>query len=134
MRQYYEEMVSWETYLESKPEIYGLGGGVYQEIGSKAEYWPKQMLVNWLGQMDEAYKAIEKYQTSDPSLYKTLKKHILVESMFPRFALCNLHGNSYSPNELTEMRQSFKKDAESIGMVEHMEHYYLEAVYSSWGI
>ena len=134
MRQYYEEMISWETYLESKPETYGLGGGVYQEIGSKAEYWPKQMLVNWLSQMDEAYKTIEKYQTSDPSLYKTLKKHILIESMFPRFALCNLHGSSYSPNELLQMRRNFKKDAESIGMVEHMEHYYLESVYSSWGI
>ncbi len=134
MREYYEELIGWETYLESKPEVYGLGGGVYQEIGDKAEYWPKQMLVNWLSKMDEAYKAIEKYETTDSSLYKTLKKHILIETMFPRFALCNLHGSTYTAEELKQLRLSFKKDAESIGMVEHKEHYYIDSVYSSWGI
>ncbi len=134
MREYYEELIGWETYLESKPEVYGLGGGVYQEIGSKAEYWPKQMLVNWLDKMDSAYKAIEKYKTSDSSLYKILQKHILIETMFPRFALCNLHGGTYTPEELRQLRLSFKKDAESIGMVEHMEHYFINVVYSSWGI
>ena len=134
MRDYYEQLISWETYLESKPEVYGLGGGVYQEIGSKAEYWPKQMLVNWLGMMDDAYKAIEKYKSSDETLYKKLQKHILIESMFPRFALCNLHGATYSPNELRDLRLAFRKDAESIGMVEHMEHYFFDAVYSTWGI
>lgn len=134
MREYYEELIGWETYLESKPEVYGLGGGVYQEIGSKAEYWPKQMLVNWLDKMDSAYKAVEKYKTSDASLYKILQKHILIETMFPRFALCNLHGGTYTPEELRQLRLFFKKDAESIGMVEHMEHYFINVVYSSWGI
>ena len=134
MREYFEELTGWETYLESKPEVYGLGGGVYQEIGSKAEYWPKQMLVNWVGKMEEAYKTIEKYKTTDSSLYTTLSKHILIETMFPRFALCNLHGGTYAPEELRQMRLAFRKDAESIGMVEHMEHYFIDSVYATWGI
>lgn len=134
MREYFEELTGWETYLESKPEVYGLGGGVYQEIGSKAEYWPKQMLVNWVDKMEEAYKTIEKYKTTDSSLYTTLSKHILIETMFPRFALCNLHGGTYAPEELRQMRLAFRKDAESIGMVEHMEHYFIDSVYATWGI
>lgn len=134
MREYFEEMIGWETYLESNEKKFGLAGGVYQEIGSKAEYWPKQLLVNWLSKMDEAYAAVEKYKTIDTALYNKLRKHILIETMFPRFALCNLHGNTYSPNELREMRLAFRKDAESIGMVEHMEHYFFDVVYTSWGI
>lgn len=134
MREYYEEMKAWETYLESKPEVYGLGGGVYQEIGSKAEYWPKQMLLNWLAKMNEAKKAVEKYKVSDPALYKTLEKHISIETIFPRFALCNLHANTYTPEEIRDLRLAFKRDAESLGVVEHMEHFFIDTVYASWGI
>ena len=54
--------------------------------------------------------------------------------MFPRFALCNLHGGTYAPEELRQMRLAFRKDAESIGMVEHMEHYFIDSVYATWGI
>ena len=134
MRDYYEQMIAWETYLESKPEQYGLAGNVYQEIGSKAEYWPKQLLMNWLSMMDDAYKAIEKYRTTDASLYKTLANHILIETMFPKYAICDLHADTFTSEEILERRLAFKKDAESIGMVEHMEHYFIDVKYAAWGI
>ncbi len=134
MREYYEQMIAWETYLESNPDKFGLGGDVYQEIGSKAEYWPKQLLVNWLSMTDEAFRVIEKYRTQDPSLYQILRKHILIETMFPKYALCDLHASTYTPEELLQRRLDFKKDAQELGIVEHMEHYFIDVKYAEWGI
>ena len=134
MRDYFEQLTAWETYLESKPEQYGLGGGVYQEIGSKAEYWPKQLLVNWLSMMDDAFRVIDKYRTTDSSLYNLLRKHILIETMFPKYALCDLHASTFTPEEIHQRRLDFKKDAQELGMVEHMEHYFIDTKYAEWGI
>ena len=92
------------------------------------------MLLNWLAKMNEAKKAVEKYKVSDPALYKTLEKHISIETIFPRFALCNLHANTYTPEEIRDLRLAFKRDAESLGVVEHMEHFFIDTVYASWGI
>lgn len=134
MRNYYEEMRAWETYLEDHPEKYGLGGGVYQEIGSDPSYWPKQMLLNWLSQMDEAEKAIAHYKVSDPVKYAKLHKHILIETLFPRYALCDLHADTYSSSEITALRKAFKEDGDSLGLIEHMEHHYITEKYEEWGI
>ncbi len=134
MRNYYEEMRAWETYLEDHPEQYGLGGGVYQEIGSDAAYWPKQLLLRWLDEMNEAEKAIAHYKTSDPAKYSRLHKHILIETLFPRYALCDLHGDTYSPSELLALRKEFKKDGDALGLIEHMEHHYITEKYEEWGI
>ena len=134
MREYYEEMIGWVSYIESRPEIYGLNGGVRETLGANAENFPKQLLLNWLAKMDEAYKIIEKYKNTDTALYNTLRKHILIETMFPKYALCDLHANTYTDDEILQMRLDFKKDATEIGMVEHMEHYFIDVKYAEWGI
>ncbi len=134
MRNYYEEMRARETYLEDHEELYGLGGGVYQEIGSDPAYWPKQLLLRWLDQMNEAEKAIAHYKTSEPIKYARLHKHILIETLFPRYALCDLHADTYSNSEITALRKAFKADGDSLGLIEHMEHHYITEKYEEWGI
>ncbi len=134
MRNYYEEMRAWETYLESHPEQYGLGGGVYQEIGSDPAYWPKQMLLGWLEQMEAAEKAILHYKNSDPVKYAKLHKHILIETLFPRYALCDLHADTYTNSEILALRTAFKKDGDALGLIEHMEHHYISEKYEEWGL
>ena len=134
MREYFEQLTAWETYLESNPDKFGLAGDVYQEIGSKAEYWPKQLLVNWLSMMDDAFRSIDKYRTSNSALYQILRKHILIETIFPKYSLCDLHSSTFTPDELLQRRLAFKKDAQELGVVEHMEHYFIDVKYAEWGI
>ncbi len=134
MRKYYEEMRAYETYLEDHTEEYGLNGGVYQEIGSDPAYWPKRLLLSWLDEMNEAEKAIAHYKTTEPEKYARLHKHILVETLFPRYALCDLHADTYSSSEILALRKAFKKDGDELGLMEHMEHHYITEKYEEWGI
>ena len=84
--------------------------------------------------MDDAFRTIDKYRTTDSSLYNLLRKHILIETMFPKYALCDLHASTFTPEEIHQRRLDFKKDAQELGMVEHMEHYFIDTTYAEWGI
>ncbi|MCQ2742103.1 MAG: DUF4838 domain-containing protein [Bacilli bacterium] len=134
MREYFEEMIAWETRLENDPET-GLGGGVYEEIGSKASYWPKQLLLNWLGKMDDAAKAVAKYEAIDSSLYKRLIKHINIERLFPMFCLADKHANTYTDAGILSLRKEFKALADELGLIEFAEHDGdISIKYKEWGI
>lgn len=136
MRQYYEEMIARETYLEDNESTYGIGSTCYNKIGAKAEYWPQQMLINWLDLCDKARNAIAKYQSTDKYLYESLMTNILSETIFPRYALITLYPDSYSADVLREMRLEFKKDAATLNLLKYAHESYqtLANLYISWGI
>lgn len=135
MEQYYNELRQWETYLESVRD-YGLGGGIYEEIGlaTTPHYWPKELLEHWLSIMDKAYKEVAYLELENPELYKKLVKHIKIETLFPRYALCTLHENSFTASEMLQMRKEFKADGDELGLLQHEEHDYITSVYKQWGL
>lgn len=135
MEEYYNQLRQWEMYLESVRD-YGLGGGIYEEIGltTNPHFWPREMLEGWLAMMDRAYKAVGYLELEDPALYSKLVKHIKIESLFPRYALCTLHESSYTASELLKLRKEFKADGDELGLVEHKEHDYITTIYKEWGL
>ena len=100
------------------------------------------MLDGWLCYIDEAYKSIEKYKGSNQSKYESLYKHILAESVFPRFALLELYSGNYAETTLYNTRVAFKDDIESLGfdwLVEAdpftgLKQYTFSELFKSWGI
>lgn len=135
MEQYYNELRQWETYLESV-EDYGLGGGIYEEIGltTTPHYWPKEMLEDWLSLMENAKKQVAYLELEDPDLYRKLIKHIDIETLFPKYALCTLHESSYTASALLAMREDFKAIADELGLLQHKEHDYITTIYKQWGL
>lgn len=134
MRKYFEELIAWETKLENDPTT-GLGGGVYEEIGSNASFWPKQLLLNWLSMLDQATSLIAKYEATDLTLYKKLVKHINIERLFPMFCLCDKHADSYTQSEILALRKEFKALADDLGLIEFAEHDGdISIKYNEWGI
>lgn len=135
MEQYYNELRQWETYLESVRD-YGLGGGIYEEIGlaTTPHYWPREMLEDWLALMDKAEKAVAYLELENPTLYKKIIKHIKIETLFPKYALCTLHEGTYTSSQILKLRLEFKADADELGLVQHQEHDYITSVYKQWGI
>lgn len=135
MEQYYNELRQWETYLESVRD-YGLGGGIYEEIGltTTPQYWPREMLEDWLALMDKAYKSVAYLELENPELYQKLVKHIKIETLFPKYALCTLHESTYTQTELRKLRLDFKAVADELGLVEQKEHGNISDVYKQWGI
>lgn len=131
MRQYYNELREWEMYLESVRE-YGLGGGIYEEIGSDKRFWPKQLLEGWIDAMNGE---INRLAAEDAVKNAKLIKHIKIERLFPTYAICTLHEASYTQSEMKAMRLAFKADAEELGLKEVMEHGGdVNGVYTQWGI
>lgn len=133
MEEYYNQIREWETYLESVND-YGLGGGVYQEIGSESRFWPKELLEGWIELLNQAYEKIAYLEVEEPALYTKLVKHIKIETLFPRYALCTLHESSYTASQIKELRIAFKTDADALGVTEQMEHGYITDIYARWGI
>ena len=131
MRLFFDELQAHMRYLESAYST--VNGNIYCDM-EEARYWPKRTLTHWLELCDEAYAAIEVYKDADPVLYDTLKKHILIETLFPRFALIQLHGSSYVDSELREMRRQFRADADSLGITQLDEWTTLDETYELWKV
>lgn len=132
MRRYFDELQVQLRYLEETyPTI--VTGGIYCDM-AQDRFWPKRLLDHWLELCDEAYAAIEPYREKDPELYAALKKNILLETMFPRYALIDLHAGSYGAGGLRDMRLQFKADAETLNLHRHSEGESLDSLYKSWNI
>lgn len=134
MRAYFDSYRSWS--LIAREEL-GMGSSVRLNIYSK-EYFPKQVLMQWLEYINQAYDAIESVKNSDLALYNRLKNRINKESIAIRYHLIEFWGNTFEKEVKVEMQKSFKSDAESLGFV-----YLGEAatgmtisklVYAKWGL
>lgn len=95
--------------------------------------WPEGLITSWNSLFDEAYKVIEKH-SSDPELYDAVYKHILIESLFPRYVLCTTYALSFSKTQLKEMRKAFAEDFETLGNTTHEEHYTIDVIFSTWDL
>ncbi|MBR1867366.1 MAG: DUF4838 domain-containing protein [Clostridia bacterium] len=138
MRKYYDELrVLFEMQEQgllktSTGKVASIGGGIFEDV-KKAELWPQGMLMDWIGYIDEAYAAIEKYATSDPTTYKKLERRIKTESIAPRYLYLTLYLNDSSA-ETTEMRKAFMKDMQQLGNTEEGQGFDLSGLWTQWGI
>ncbi len=130
MRKYFDEMQShfFSLATEYPAEV---NGNIYNNM-AQARFWPKRLLDQWAGYIDEAYAAIAPYAATDPALYETLVKHIRLESLFIRFAQVTLQAGSYSLEELTAMRRSFREDCAELSVTMRSETESLENTFSGW--
>lgn len=71
---------------------YATYNGVKTAIYLKRTLFPKADLYEYLGLIDEAYTAIAKYETTNPTLYSKLYNRITREGLSYRYALIMLYG------------------------------------------
>ena len=114
----------------------GINNGSATNALANAEYWPIDVLNEYLGYIDSALASVAKYETTDSATYTMLKNHILAESLFPRYALITLYESSFTSEELTEKRTAFKTDCDALGVTRYGEFASrdLSILYESWGI
>lgn len=129
----FDQMTAWMEYLQARPDN-NLDGGIYQALEDE-KYWPKQMVDSWLKLVDEAYLKVEKYKTSDPTLYEQLCRRINTESIFMRYLQCTMFSYTYSVEDLRNIRTKFKEDCISLDIYDFREHNGdMSTLYSQWGI
>lgn len=131
MRDYFEAMRLHYAYLADYKDM---GGWIGNRIETQS-YFPINTLLEWEGYFDEAYKAIEKYKTSDTKLYDTLYERITVESLSYRYVLISLYGPLlYSDAELNDTQLKFKEDCDLCGVTKYAEGAIISAFWTRWGI
>lgn len=145
MRTFYNEMVAHLESLEtdsSKTKILYASDSrsIYAAINDR-DLWDYDTLKSWASLCDAAYLK---------ATTEKAKKHILAESIFPRFALCSLFTKYTDWNggkvldfsgtgkaALKAYREAFKTDADALGMTittESKANTSLSDYYSDWGI
>lgn len=131
MRKMFEEIQMWMRTMQYEYPV-EFSGDIYADI-SQQKFWPKRILDRWLGYVDEAYAAMEKYRDTDPELYERVNEHIRIESVFPKFALATLHAGKFSDSELLQLRMEVKVDCEELNIKKVQEHIEITTVFSEWG-
>ena len=130
MRKFYNLLVAHMEQLQVEyPNVF------YTQRRTNSEepkYWPHATLQNWLDLCDEAFRAIEKYKVSDPVLYESLYKHIIAETVFPRYMICQYYTGYYTPSQVREMRTSFIADCKLIDYKWHAEQISIQPIFDSW--
>ena len=129
MRKYFDAVTTRCREME-----YYIGGAVHSDKLAEASVWPEGLINTFMGYFDEAYKAIEKYQASDPDMYEVLRKHILIESLFPRWVLCTTYENSFGEEDLRRIRTEFLEDFYNLQNTTHKEAYKIEDVTKFWDV
>lgn len=130
MREFYEAVRAYLNHLKhDNPE---LNGSIYDVIDS-VNYWPKGILDVYEGYIERAYQTILPLKAKDSSRYEVTYRHILLESIFPRYALATLYQDRYSASELAQRRSSLVEDCHRLGITRHKEHESIENVFSEWG-
>lgn len=133
MRDYFDKLTLYLRILEEKyPSVFT--GNIYDSLINSDKYWPVSMMEEWLGLCDEAFSAIEKYKTTDSELYEVLRKHILTETIFPRFIICEFFGGYYSNSDILSKRQSLCDDCRLLKIGLYSENVVLSDWFEKWGV
>ena len=118
--------------LKLKEDI--TGGGIFSNNLSDKEVWGEEMTEGYVDLINKAYEAVEEAKTSDKN-YDAYKKHILIESLFPRYVLCTTYADNQGKTKLNEMRTGFVADFYALGNVKHREREEISKIFvDEWGI
>ena len=132
MREYYEMLVAHMEQLQVQyPEVFYTARRTATE---KVEYWPLAKLQGWLDLCDKAYLAVEKHKNTNPDLYKVLVKHIKIETLFPRFMICEYYSDYYTPADKQAMRVAFYEDCKELDYQYYAEGVPIQSWFVKWGV
>lgn len=132
MRTFFEEL---KTHLRWCEREHGdiVTGNIYNRMENPI-IWEQARLDRYLTLIDEAYQAIAPLKESDPARYAVLQEHILLESMFPRFAKIRMYPESFTAAELLAAKQAYRADCERFNIYRHRETVPTEKLWEEWGI
>ncbi len=132
MFDYFNDVMTYRRIIE---ETLNVSGSTQADVLGNAEYWPQGMLQQWWNTLEGLLVVVEnEYRATDYDKYIVIRDHVLTETLFPRFALCNTYGDYYAESELKAMRQSFLDDFYALGNVYYKEGHPMTEISAEWGL
>jgi len=107
--------------------------------------WSKSQINVYMNYLETAMAAVQALDDSNP-LKVVYERHVLTESIFPRFVICmgnnssywssgfNHSGASYWTGAIANARAAFKTDCTELGITKYAEHSDMSAVFTVWGV
>lgn len=136
MREFFDTTINWVNYLSDEYSIV-LPGGIYEEIGAEKYYWPTMLVrkltdlisksnndilpLSILNETSYVDESGAKIVAIGGTLNDVMSKHILIESIFPRFVNCTLRSDDFGESELAAMRRQFAIDCADLGITNYKE-------------
>ncbi len=107
MYEMYTQMTVHTAYLK---ETYSKYGGMFgcETSTLKKEFWPKQLLVQWIDEFQEIYKTIEFLKTDNPEMWQEYYDRIRSEEASPLFIILSMYQAELDTSTLNEYKQRFK--------------------------
>ena len=128
MREIFNEERSWTSHIYNDLDA---TGNIYESL-LDAKYWTQPYLERALTQFDKAYEEIEVYREANPERFKQLYERITLETIQYRYLLISLYSTHYTDAELLDMKYTFKKDAERLGLRYYVENIAIENLWDEW--
>ncbi len=108
--------------------------GIYSNPEVK-DYWPKNLLDEWLAQINKAVEEIEFWKQIDIYEYQKLYDNITSERISIEYMMVQFYEDKYSDEYIHSIKLQCKEDATRIGIdVNDMDNRTLSEVFASWGI
>lgn len=130
MRKMFFEIQEHMAYLRQKYPS-DVGGGIYQII-AQSRFWPKKILDGWVELCNEALARIDVYKNSDSALYNILRKNIILESLFPRYALCEFHSGKMTTEEFKSTLDALEADCRTLNVKNYNEGNSIYDRFAGW--
>ena len=111
-----EIFISTRTHYMQTVTAYNMNGKTFtgQMKIENRNYWPRNVLDEWIAAYDEAYGIIERYKLSDPELYEKICFNIELECLSPLIIKAKLYNDELSYEEKTALKNRLAEDVEKL--------------------
>ena len=114
MKNYFYAMRLYNASLLERNSLYKVRSN-YTDI-AKRQYWSLATLESWIEACDNAKLCVEKYKTSNPTLYKSICNHIETEAVSPIYIILTLHKNQISSTYKNELIGRISQDITDLSL------------------
>ena len=109
LKMFYEIQEYYKYLISAYPTE--LDGRIYEDP-AQPKMWPINILQRWENYCEEALTLIEKHKSTNLSLYNSLYKNIVLESIFPQYVILELHRGKFSSSQINERVKKLLADCQ----------------------
>ena len=90
-------------------------GSIFADLLVK-EYWPKNILEEWMQSVDRSIEKIENIKYTDKQRYDLLYNHITMERVSLCYLMVGVYANEYSDKRVLELKKMHMEDCRRLGI------------------
>ena len=124
--------IMYEYFLAQRAHMQTLPPSDIEDSMTSSTNFPYNVVKQWIGYTERAYKAIEGLKESNPEYYQLCYDHICVESITARYLLIAMHEGAISPEQLAREKASFKEDVLRLNFTEYAQHLNITDMVKDW--